>query len=155
MLRIASQCFTLRLYVLSFSKVRPASLGRDVTLCLEACGCDARVIVEEHRRYLQKVCRMSRQDAFDRLYHDKNESVTEERSTSWSYNRYISTFLEMLPAGFDPEQHPLLEVILRQKEKALERARENFHVRGCWSARGHPEPGTDAQLHTKLVNRFF
>lgn len=98
---------------------------------------------------------MSRQDAFERLYHDKNESVTEEGSTSWSYTHYISTFLEMLLAGFDPEQHPLLEVILRQKEKALEKAREKFHVRGCWSARGHPEPGTDAQLHTKLVNRFF
>ena len=75
----------------------------------------------------------------------------------------------MLLSGFDPEQHPLLEVIvskkscktpvffyprykgpqfpeekcqviLRQKQAALKRAKKQVRIRGCWSARGHPEP---------------
>jgi hypothetical protein len=64
--------------------------------------------------------------------------------------RFIGTFLRMLQSGFSPQQHPLLEIILRQKEKALERAKAQVHVRGCWSARGHPEPhGEDASLELK------
>ena len=132
------------LHVLNFSKIRPTSLGRDLVLRLQACGCDATVFVEEQQRYLKRIgnCNMSREDAIDCLRFAQHSADDDEGSSTQSGGmRFLGTFLRMLQSGFSPEQHPLLEVVLRQKEKSLERAKKQIHVRGCWSARGHPEPG--------------
>ena len=142
------------LHVLNFSRVRPTTLGRDIVLRLEACGCDASVFVEEQQRYLKKIgnCKMSMEDAVDclRFAQQAADDNDEHSSTQTGGMRFIGTFLRMLQSGFSPQQHPLLEVILRQKEKALERAKAQVHVRGCWSARGHPEPhGEDDSLELK------
>ncbi|CAK9078719.1 RNA-dependent RNA polymerase 1 (AtRDRP1) (RNA-directed RNA polymerase 1) [Durusdinium trenchii] len=146
------------LSVLNFSKIRPTSLGQNVILRLEACGCDPKVLVEEQKRFLRKVTRMGqgdfREGAFHQLYFDKYETEVEAETQGhhvrgWSSKTYIGTFLEMLLSGFDPCQHPLLEVLLRQKKRALERAMKQVQLGGCWSARGHPEPqgeGNDLEL---------
>ena len=94
---------------------------------------------------------MSMEDAVDCLrFAQQAADENDHSSTQTGGMRFIGTFLRMLQSGFSPQQHPLLEVILRQKEKALERAKAQVHVRGCWSARGHPEPhGEDASLELK------
>lgn len=38
------------LHVLNFSRIRPTTLGRDIVLRLEACGCDVSVFVDEQQR---------------------------------------------------------------------------------------------------------
>lgn len=150
------------LHVLNFSRIRPTTLGRDAVLRLEACGCDANVFVEEQQRYLKKIgnCKMSMEDAFDclRVAQQAADENDEHSSAQSGGMRFLGTFLRMLQSGFSPQQHPLLEVILRQKEKALERAKAQVHVCGCWSARGHPEPhgedGEDASLEL-MGNEVF
>ncbi|CAE7866364.1 RDR1 [Symbiodinium necroappetens] len=136
---------TEQLSVVSFSRVRPTSLGLDVVLRLEACGCNADTFLKQHQQCLNKISGMKREDFFGQLYFAEYENDPEmeavgEHSAELTSRHYIGTFLEMLIAGYDPQQHPLLEVILRQKEAALKRAKKQVHIRGCWSARGHPEP---------------
>ncbi|CAJ1452585.1 unnamed protein product [Effrenium voratum] len=140
------------LSVLSFSRVRPTSLGLDVILRLEAAQCDMKALVQGHKRYLRRVSRMDgfRAGAFDGLYYDLHDEKTMTEPEIWSQKTYIGTHLELLLCGFDPHQHPLLEVILRQKEAALKKAMKHVHLRGCWSARGHPEPqGEGGSLELK------
>lgn len=57
------------LHVLNFSRIRPTTLGRDIVLRLEACGCDVSVFVDEQQRYLKKIgnCKISMEDAVDCL----------------------------------------------------------------------------------------
>ncbi|CAE6944635.1 RDR2 [Symbiodinium sp. CCMP2456] len=134
-----------QLSVVSFSRVRPTSLGLDAVLRLEACGCKADTFLRQHQQCLKKIGGMRREDVFGQLYfaeyeHDPELEAEDEHSAELTSKHYIGTFLDMLIAGYDPNQHPLLEVILRQKESALRRAKRQVRVRGCWSARGHPEP---------------
>ena len=60
----------------------------------------------------------------------------------------------MLCAGFDPQQHPLLSVIVAQQRKALERAKRSVRASDVWSLRGLPEPRSPRlELHGHQV--FF
>eukprot|EP00438_Fugacium_kawagutii_P035262 Skav227221 [mRNA] locus=scaffold2048:466673:468728:- [translate_table: standard] len=164
MLKFGTESFAgEHLHVLNFSKIRPTSLGCGTILRLEACGCDTSVVVEEHARYLKKIgnCEMSREDAVDCLRFAQqaaDEQQADENdqrpSTQTGGMRFLGTFLKMLQSGFSPQQHPLLEVILRQKRRSLEQAKRQFHVRGCWSARGHPEPQDD-RLELKDAEVFL
>ena len=146
-----------QLSVVSFSRVRPTSLGLDVVLRLEACGCNADTFLKQHQQRLNKIIGMRQEDFFDQLYFAEYENDPEmdaegEHSAELTSRHYIGTFLEMLIAGYDPQQHPLLEVILRQKEAALKKAKKQVHIRGCWSARGHPEPReSDADGESPLL----
>ena len=146
-----------QLSVVSFSRVRPTSLGLDVVLRLEACGCNADTFLKQHQHCLKKISGMRREDIFGQFYfaeyeNDPDMEAVGEHSAELTSRHYIGTFLEMLIAGYDPEQHPLLEVILRQKEAALKRAKKQVHIRGCWSARGHPEPReSDADGESPLL----
>ncbi len=142
------------LHVLNFSKIRPTLLGSHLALLLEACGCDTSILIQEQVAYLQKVgnCNVSREDAFDQLR--LAQPVADEKDAKFTPGmRYLGTFLRMLQAGFSPQQHPLLEQVLRQKEKALLAAQRSVHIRDVWSARGHPEPGKreELQLHDNEI----
>ena len=146
------------LHVLNFSRIRPTFLGSHLALLLEACGCDTSILIQEHVAYLKKVgnYNVSREDAFDQLRFAQraaDDADGEKEAKFTGGMRYLGTFLRMLQAGFSPQQHPLLEQVLRQKAKALLAAQRSVHIRDVWSARGHPEPGKreELQLHDNEI----
>jgi len=129
--------FGPELGAICFSKVRPASLSLDAIIRFEARGVDRAVFVKAQETQLRRIGGALTRRRIDRILRIDEGDQDADGSRGGAF---IDTFARMLMSGFDPQQHPLLQVISEQQRKGFERAKRSLHMPGIWSLRVHPEP---------------
>lgn len=132
------------LRVVSFSVVRPAALSLNEVLRLQALGVPQAAFVNAQQAHLEKLERPLNTRAALRLLGIDDEDLAAVAEGWGSLSRdgssYLGSFAELLLAGFDTKQQPLLKILTKRRRQAIRAAAKSLRVSGVWSCRGKPEP---------------